>query len=119
MPKPRYDLDGEPWVPISKAAKLLGTNVSGVRKLIEEGKLRSRQSRAGSSIIIVALVQIADLRSEREQWRKEREPRKPKVAKSAPFGLLAPKGQRVPGHREQMALPMTDAGKSPSWRRPK
>lgn len=117
MPKRRYEIDGRSWVPLATAAKLIGTNAIGVRKLIEEGKLTARQSRAGSSILIVDLVQVAELRAEREQWRKEREPKKAKLPPAPQSYLAPPKRQRIPGHREQMALPMTDAGLGPSWRR--
>ena len=73
MPKRQYSIDGEPWIPLSRAAKLLGTNTVGVWTLIEEGKLEGRQSRLGSSIILVNLKRVADLRVAREQWRRERE----------------------------------------------
>lgn len=117
MPKSRYVIDGQPWVPISHAAKLLGTNALGVWKLIEEGTLPAQPSRAGSSITVVNLVWIANLRAEREQFRKERDPRKPKKPKPAASSPLAPRAQRIPGHREQMALPMPDAGRKSPWKR--
>lgn len=118
MPKRRYVIDGEQWVPVAAAARLIGTNALGVRKLISEGALRSRQSRLGSRIIVVDLESILRLRAEREQWRKERRPRMPKAAKSAAQTALPPHPQRLPGHREQLALPMTDSGRGrPSVRR--
>jgi len=117
MPKRRYEIDGKSWVPIGQAAKFIGTNASGIGKLIEAGKLTGRQSRAGSSILVVDLTQVAQLRAEREQWRKERKPKKAKLPAAPKSYLVPPKEQRIPGHREQMALPMTDAGLSPPWRR--
>ena len=117
MPKRRYSIDGEAWVPVAVAAKLLGTNAVGVRKLIAEGNLHSRQSRLGSSIVIVNLKQIADLRAEREQWRAERRPKKQKLSAAPASVASPPPTQRIPGHREQYALPMHDAGLTPPWRR--
>ena len=119
MPKARYQIDGEGWVPLSKAAKLLGTNTVHLWKLIEESKLRARPSRVGSSITVVALKELADLRVEREQWRSEAKKRqKPKKASTGGTGFGSPApSQRIPGHREQYALPMHDSGRTPPWRR--
>ena len=67
----RYSIDGEPWVSVSSAAKLLGKTAANVRKLIEAGELRSRPLRDGSATILVDLKQVADLRVAKEQWRRE------------------------------------------------
>jgi hypothetical protein len=117
MPKRRYEINGRSWVPITQAAKLIGTNALGVHKLIEDGKLSHRHSRAGSAIVVVDLMQVANLRAEREQWRKERQPKKAKLPPTSATYSAPPEEQRIPGHREQMALPMADAGRSPPWRR--
>lgn len=53
MPKDRYEIEGRTWLPISRAAKLLGTNAHGVRKLMGEGTLDWRQTRANSRTFVV------------------------------------------------------------------
>lgn len=64
MPKDRYSIDGRTWLSISHAAKLLGTNAQGVRKLMGEGKLDWRQTRANSRTFVVDEQAVIALRKE-------------------------------------------------------
>jgi hypothetical protein len=45
MPKLSYDIEGRKWLPISRAAKLLGTNAQGVRKLMSEDGAKAGPTR--------------------------------------------------------------------------
>lgn len=62
MPKDRYEIEGQYWLPISRAAQLLGTNAQGVRKLVADGSLDWRQTRANSCTFVVAERAITALR---------------------------------------------------------
>jgi hypothetical protein len=83
MPKDRYELEGRTWIPISRAAKLLGTNAQGVRKLMGDGTLDWRQSRANSRTFLVEERGVMTLRAKRASPKLRRSPdpleRKPKV----------------------------------------
>jgi hypothetical protein len=65
MPKHRYTIDGQSWLPISRAAVLLGTNALGVRKLMGEGALEWRQTRVNSLTFAVREDQVMSLRIQR------------------------------------------------------
>lgn len=67
MPKLSYDIEGRKWLPISRAAKLLGTNAQGVRKLMSEGALDWRQSRTNSMTLVVEEKGVLALRLQRPQ----------------------------------------------------
>jgi hypothetical protein len=79
--KDRYEIDGRFWIPVGRAARLIGTNAAGLKKLMADGTLDWTQSRANSRILVVDEEAVLRLRGEREQWRKEgghkREPKKP------------------------------------------
>ena len=62
LTKKRYEIDGEIWLPISRAATLLGTNASGIRKLMAEGALDWRQPRMNSRNFVVREDQVFSLR---------------------------------------------------------
>jgi hypothetical protein len=64
MPKERYEIEGRQWVPISRAAELLATNAQGVRKLMAQGTLDWRQTRANSRTLVVDEQAVMALRKE-------------------------------------------------------
>jgi hypothetical protein len=64
VPKLSYEIDGKRWLPLSRAAKLLGTNAQGVRKLMSEGRLDWQQSRANSMTLVVEEKGVLALRLE-------------------------------------------------------
>jgi hypothetical protein len=61
--KLRYTIDGRQWLPVSRAAVLLGTNALGIRKLMAEGLLEWRQTRVNSLTFVVREDQVLALRS--------------------------------------------------------
>ena len=63
MIKRRYTIDGQWWLPMSRAAVLLGTNSLGIRKLMAEGRLEWRQTRVNSRTFVVREDQVLALRS--------------------------------------------------------
>ncbi len=65
MTKLRYAIEGASWLPISRAAVLLGTNALGVRKLMAEGALEWRQTRANSRTFVVREEQVLSLRNQK------------------------------------------------------
>jgi hypothetical protein len=79
--KPRYELDGKAWLPITRAATLLKTNALGIRKLMSEGALDWRQTRANSRTFIVAEEDVLQLRKKlppaKFQLRKKTPPKVP------------------------------------------
>lgn len=74
MPKDRYEIEGRTWLPISRAAKLLGTNAQGVRKLMGDGSLDWRQPRANSRTMVVDEQAVMALRRERPAPKLKRSP---------------------------------------------
>ena len=82
MAKDRYELEGRIWIPISRAAKLLGTNAQGVRKLMSDGTLDWRQSRANSRTFLVEERGVMTCRAQEGAPKLKRSPdplaRKPK-----------------------------------------
>jgi len=72
--KRRYEIDGRGWLIVSRAAELLGTNAQGVRKLMGDGTLEWRQSRANSQILVVDEQAVLALRRERPPRRLARSP---------------------------------------------
>jgi hypothetical protein len=105
MPKLSYEIDGNRWLPISRAAKLLGTNALGVRKLMSEGKLDWRQSRANSMTLVVEEKGVLALRLERPpKLRPSPDPlarvRKPEPIRSG--------GGIFTEHHLRMTLPVND-----------
>ena len=65
MTKLRYAIEGTSWLPIARAAVLLGTNALGVRKLMAEGALEWRQTRANSRTFVVREDQVLSIRNRR------------------------------------------------------
>ena len=65
MRKDHYEIDGRRWLSISRAAKLLGTNAQGIRKLMGEGALEWRQTRANSRTFVVDERAVLELRMTR------------------------------------------------------
>ena len=75
MKKTRYEIEGQGWFTISRAAKLLGTNALGLRKLMGEGLLEWRQVRTDSKTFVVAEDAVMELRRQRPLAApKRREP---------------------------------------------
>jgi hypothetical protein len=74
MPKLRYEIDGRYWIAISRAAKLLGTNAQGVRKLMGEGTLEWRQTRANSRTFVVDEAGVMTLKKNRPPVKLKRSP---------------------------------------------
>lgn len=74
MPKDHYELEGRVWLPISRAAKLLGTNAQGVRKLMADGTLEWRQTRANSRTLVVDQQGVLTLRKARPTPKLKRSP---------------------------------------------
>lgn len=112
MPKDRYELDGRTWLSIARAAKLLGTNAQGVRKLIGEGKLEWRQTRANSSRLMVEEQAIMKLRRERPLIRLKRSPDPLARPERDPFppssGPVARGGGMFDAHRIRATLAPAD-----------
>ena len=74
MPKDRYEMEGRTWLPISRAAKLLGTNAQGIRKLMADSTLEWRQSRANSRTLVVDELAVMALRRDRPTPKLKRSP---------------------------------------------
>ena len=67
--KQHYEIEGRRWLSIARAAKLLGTNAQGVRKLMGSGALDWCQSRANSTRLVVDEAGVMQLRVERPPTR--------------------------------------------------
>ncbi len=73
--KPSYVIDGRSWMPLSRAAALLGTNTAGVKRLMGSGDLDWCQLRAGSSTFVVDEAAVFALRLARGTAAKQRDRR--------------------------------------------
>lgn len=51
--KPSYTIDGRTWMPLSRAASLLGTNIAAVKRLMGSGDLDWCQLRPGSTTFLI------------------------------------------------------------------
>lgn len=51
--KPSYMIDGRTWMPVSRAAALLGTNTTGIKRLMGSGDLDWCQLRPGSTTFLI------------------------------------------------------------------
>ena len=65
MGKDHYEIEGRRWLSISRAAKLLGTNAQGIRKLMGDGTLDWIQTRASSTKLVVDERAVLELRAAR------------------------------------------------------
>jgi hypothetical protein len=99
MPKDRYDIEGRAWLPISHAAKLLGTNAQGIRKLMGEGTLDWRQTRANSRTLVVDEHGVLALKASRPTVRLRRSP-DPLASPVKPNPTRAPRGGLWDAHDE-------------------
>lgn len=81
MPKSRYELEGRTWLPVSRAAKLLRTNAQGIRKLMGNGTLDWRQSRANSRVLVVDEQAVMKLWREKAPRKLKRSPDPLKMAR--------------------------------------
>jgi hypothetical protein len=105
MPKLSYEIEGRKCLSISRAAKLLGTNAQGVRKLMSEGALEWCQSRANSMTLVVEEKGVLALRLQRPQKLRRSPdplawPRKVEVRRSG--------GGIFTEHHLRMTLPVFD-----------
>ena len=57
----RYDIEGRRWIKISEAARILKTNAVGIRKMMGDGRLDWRQTRANSRIFVVEESKVVEL----------------------------------------------------------
>ena len=108
MPKLSYNIEGRTWLPISRAARLLGTNALAVRKLMGEGALEWRQTRANSKTLVVDQAGVLALRKQAPA-RLDRSPdplaRPPKAPRRRSNGGL------TLNHHLRMTLPFPEGGK--------
>ena len=100
-------VEGRTWLPISRAAKLLGTNAQGVRKLMADGSLDWRQTRANSCTFVVDEKRVVALSSELPPRKIKRSPdplaRSPKAEP-----MQRTRGSIRDAHHLRMTLPITD-----------
>ena len=112
LPKDRYELDGRTWLSIARTAKRLGTNAQGVRKLMGDGTLEWRQSRANSTRLVVAAQAVMALRKQRPAARIKRSPDPLARPERDPFppsrGPAARGGGMMDAHRIRATLAPTD-----------
>lgn len=69
--KQSYEREGRRWLPISRAAQLLATNVVHIRKFMADGSLEWIQLRPGSKTLLVDQAKVFALRQELGAARKE------------------------------------------------
>jgi hypothetical protein len=68
--KPSYTIKGEVWIPLSRAAALLVTNTSTIKKLMGDGTLEYTNVPRGRSIL-VEQAGVLRLRDQRNAASKE------------------------------------------------
>ncbi|WP_395612111.1 hypothetical protein [Allosphingosinicella sp.] len=106
MPKLSYEIDGRRWIPISRAAKLLGTSTEGVRRMMGDGTLDWRQPRVNARRFVVDEEMVNQLRLKRPRPRALRSPdplARPRRTESKP-----PSGGMFTAHHLRMTLPVID-----------
>lgn len=62
--KPVYTFDGKRWMPIGRAAKLIGTNTATVKRMMGDGRLEWSQNPRGLTLLVEETGVLA-LRRER------------------------------------------------------
>lgn len=62
--KPVYSFDGKRWMPIGRAAKLIGTNTATVKRMMGDGRLEWSQNPNGLALLVEETGVLA-LRQER------------------------------------------------------
>jgi hypothetical protein len=110
VPKDRYEFDGQGWLSIQRAAKLLGTNSQAIRKLMSEGKLEWRQTRANSRTFVVEEKAVLALRQERPAGKLIRSP-DPLAKPPRPEPFRREGGGLWEAHHLRLTLPVADATK--------
>ncbi len=50
--KPVYPFDGKRWMPIGRAAKLIGTNTATVKRMMGDGRLEWSQNPRGLTLLV-------------------------------------------------------------------
>jgi hypothetical protein len=81
--KPFYVLDGQRWLPIARAAALLGTNPATVKRWMGDGTLEWRQLRTNSKSLLASERDVLRLRGERKVVQRETEKRVTSATRSA------------------------------------
>lgn len=106
MRETSYVIEGRRWLPIARAAKLLRTNAQAIRRLMGEGRLDWRQTRANSTKFAVAEDEVMKLRAELPDsaFLKKRKPKRP--APSEPPRRV--RGDLWEGHHLRLTLPAID-----------
>ena len=117
--KNRYHIDGKFWLRMSHAAHLLGTTTPVLKRMMGDGALDWRQSRANSKIFVVDEEAILALRAERQQWLKEgaarAEPERKPSGDEMSVGTVPAFRARL-RNQVEMYLPAADGG-APGRRR--
>ena len=103
----RYEIEGRRWLSIARAAKLLGTNAQGVRKLMGSGALDWCQSRANSTRLVVDEAGVMKLRAERPPARSRKHPA-PKRERDRPWPERRTRGGLWEAHHLRLTLPKRD-----------
>ena len=83
MPTDRYMIDSRSWLRLAYAAKLIGTNVATVKKMMGAGTLDWCQPLEGSTTFLVHEEQVLALRSERHRPSKEAAKRRAAIGQTA------------------------------------
>lgn len=69
--KPVYVIEGQRWLPLPRAAKMLATNMATIKRLMGDGTLEWRQLYEGWTTFVVEEAGIIRLRAERNTARTE------------------------------------------------
>lgn len=81
--KPVYVIEGKRWLPIVRAAALLGTNSAIIKKLMGDGILSWQQLRPNSKNLLASEPDVLRLRSELNVSRRETDKRARVATRSA------------------------------------
>ena len=103
MRKPAKIIDGRRWISISRAAKLLGTNAQGVRKMMGDGRLDWHQPRANARLVVDEAM-VNQLRLQRPRPRALRTP-DPLASPPRAMPERRARGGLWIGHHLRMTLP--------------
>ncbi|HYI46876.1 MAG TPA: hypothetical protein VEX35_00270 [Allosphingosinicella sp.] len=105
--KRRYVIDGRGWLIVSRAAELLGTNAQSVRKLMGEGALEWRQTRANSRTFVVDEAGVVALKKNRPPVKLKRSP-DPLARPPNPVPERRARGGLSEAHHLRLTLPHDD-----------
>jgi hypothetical protein len=102
MKKRRYEIEGQGWLTISRAAELLRTNAQGVRKMMGDGSLDWRQTRLNSRTFVVSEQQVMTMRV---QMPPAAPKRKAKVESCTFEPIRRQRGHAWTAHHLRLTLP--------------